>query len=76
MFAEWIFIIMPTLIQSGFEITGFVVLLIENRHANSDVRLTGRYHGPAVQVDITERQTDVLLLSVDLVPCFEIENGQ
>ena len=47
-----------------------------NRHANSDVRLTGRYHGPAVQVDITERQTDVLLLSVDLVPCFEIENGQ
>ena len=47
-----------------------------NSHANSDVRLKVRYHGPAVQVDITEKKTDVLLLSVDLVPCFEIENGQ
>ena len=47
-----------------------------NRHANSDVRLKVRYHGPAVQVDITEKQNDVLLLSVDLVPCFEIKNGQ
>ena len=47
-----------------------------NRQANSDVRLTVRYHGPAVQVDIKEEQTGVLLLSVDLVPCFEIETGQ
>ena len=47
-----------------------------NRHANSDVTLKVRYHGPAVQVDITEEQNDVLLLSVDLVPCFEIEKSQ
>ena len=47
-----------------------------NRHGNSGVWLKVRYHGPAVQVDITEEQNDVLLLSVDLVPCFEIKNGQ
>ena len=35
-----------------------------NRHANSDVSLTVRYHGPAVQVDITEEETNALLFLV------------
>ena len=33
-----------------------------------------RYHGPAVQLDIMKRGTYEKLLSVDLVPCFEIGN--
>ena len=38
----------------------------------SEVRLEVRYHGPAVQLDICRRRTNEKLLSVDLVPCFQL----
>ena len=38
----------------------------------SDVYLKVRYHGPAVQLDIYKRGTGEMLLSADLVPCFQI----
>ena len=43
---------------------------------NSDIRLDVYQHGPAVQLDITEKRTDDKLLSVDLVPCLETEDGE
>ena len=46
------------------------------RFPNSDERLSVHYHGPAIQVVIKEKQTYNLLLSVDLVPCFETGNDQ
>lgn len=33
--------------------------------------LVVRYHGPAIQIDIKSRGTEELLLSADLVPCFQ-----
>ena len=47
-----------------------------NSYSHSDVRLSARYHGPAVQVDIMGKGTYEKLLSVDLVPCFEIGAGE
>lgn len=44
--------------------------------SNFDVRFIVRQHGPAAQSDITEEGTDDKLLSVDLVPCFETEDGK
>ena len=38
----------------------------------SDVRLIVRYHGPAIQLDITRKGTGEVLLSTDLVPCIHI----
>ena len=34
--------------------------------------LVVRYHGPAIQIDIKLKGTDELLLSTDLVPCFQL----
>lgn len=42
------------------------------RSPRSDVDMIVRYHGPAVQVDICKKETTEELLSVDLVPCFQI----
>jgi len=39
----------------------------------SDVHLVVRYHGPAIQLDITRKGTGGVLLSVDLVPYIHIE---
>ena len=41
----------------------------------SEVRLKVRSHGPAVQVDIFRKGSDEKLLSVDLVPSFEVESS-
>lgn len=38
----------------------------------SEVRLVVRYHGPAIQLDILRKGTNDKLLSVDLVPCFQV----
>ena len=42
---------------------------------SSDVHLHVRQHGPAVQLDITEKKTCAKLLSVDLVPSLETDAG-
>jgi len=44
--------------------------------SSSDVRLHVRQHGPAVQLDITEKKTWAKLLSVDLVPSLETDAGE
>ena len=44
--------------------------------SSSDVRLHVRQHGPAVQLDITEKNTWAKLLSVDLVPSLETDTGE
>lgn len=44
------------------------------RSPSSDVDLLLRYHGPAVQLDIVQKDTKEILLSADLVPCFEINS--
>ena len=41
----------------------------------SEVRLKVRSHGPAVQVDIFRKESDEKLLSVDLVPSFEVKGS-
>ena len=41
----------------------------------SDVRLVVRTHGPAVQVDIFRKGSKEKLLSVDLVPSFQVEES-
>jgi len=40
-----------------------------SRSPNSDVHLIVRYHGPAIQLDITRKGTGEVLLSTDLVLC-------
>ncbi|XP_067019202.1 cyclic GMP-AMP synthase-like receptor 3 isoform X2 [Acropora muricata] len=40
----------------------------------SDVRLVVRYHGPAVQIDL--KISDKVLLSTDLVPCFDLPSDE
>lgn len=47
-----------------------------NTSSSSDVSITVRYHGPAVQLDIMKRGTYKKLLSVDLVPCFETDYNE
>ena len=47
-----------------------------NRCPSSDFRLDVRSHGPAIQLDIIKKGCYVKLLSVDLVPCFEIGAGE
>lgn len=42
-----------------------------NNTSISDVHLGVRYHGPATQIDIREKTTNEILLSTDLVPCFQ-----
>lgn len=42
-----------------------------NNTSISDVHLGVRYHGPASQIDIREKTTNEILLSTDLVPCFQ-----
>ena len=46
--------------------------------SSSDVEMKVRYHGPAVQLDIIKKDVDTheLLLSVDLVPCFQVGPNQ
>lgn len=43
---------------------------------SSDVYLHVRQHGPAVQLDITEKETCAKLLSVDLVPSLKTDAGE
>ena len=43
---------------------------------SSDVYLHVRQHGPAVQLDITEKKTYAKLLSVDLVPSLKTDAGE
>ncbi|KAJ7353778.1 hypothetical protein OS493_032363, partial [Desmophyllum pertusum] len=42
------------------------------RSPGSDIQLVLRSHGPAVQLDIHRKGTGEKLLSVDLVPCFQV----
>ena len=42
------------------------------RSPGSDIHLVVRSHGPAVQLDIVRKGTGEKLLSVDLVPCFQV----
>ena len=42
-----------------------------NNTSISDVHLGVRYHGPATQIDIRKKTTNEILLSTDLVPCFQ-----
>ena len=42
----------------------------EKRWPSSDIEMIPRYHGPAVQLDILDNRQN--LLSVDLVPCFQV----
>lgn len=62
-------------VQSGSEIVGCIVLFLESS-PSSDVCLHVRQHGPAVQLDITEKKTCTKLLSVDLVPSLETDAGE
>jgi len=39
---------------------------------SSDVYLVVRYHGPAIQLDITRKRSREVLLSADLVPCIHM----
>ena len=39
---------------------------------NSSRYLVTRYHGPAIQIEFKSRSTNQLLLSTDLVPCFQL----
>ena len=48
---------------------------IKPRSPYSEVRLVMRSHGPAVQVDIFRKRSDEKLLSVDLVPSFQVEES-
>lgn len=48
---------------------------VKPRGEFSDVRLVVRTHGPAVQVDIFRKGSKEKLLSVDLVPCFQVEDS-
>ncbi|XP_022795058.1 cyclic GMP-AMP synthase-like isoform X1 [Stylophora pistillata] len=48
---------------------------IEPQPPHSEVRLVVRSHGPAVQVDIIRKGSEEMLLSVDLVPCFQVEDS-
>lgn len=62
-------------VQSGSEIVGCIVLFLESS-PSSDVCLHVRQHGPAVQLDITEKKTCTKLLSMDLVPSLETDAGE
>ena len=42
----------------------------------SDIQMIVRYHGPAVQLDLKEKESHNILLSVDLVPCFQVGPDQ
>ena len=66
----------PKRLRNGW-FTSSVVKAVNafNGKGNSEVRLTVRYHGPAVQIDIYSRRTEKKLLSTDLVPCFEIDHA-
>ena len=48
---------------------------IKPKEPFSDVRLVVRIHGPAVQVDILRKGSKEKLLSVDLVPCFHVNDS-
>ena len=48
---------------------------IKQRSSYSEVPLVVRSHGPAVQVDIFRKGSDEKLLSVDLVPSFQVEES-
>ena len=43
-----------------------------SRSPRSDVDMVVRAHGPAVQLDIFKKESGTMLLSADLVPCFQI----
>ena len=72
--SEWY--IIPERLRNGWfhSLVDQAVRDFRARLPSSDVDLLLRYHGPAVQLDIVQGDTEEMLLSADLVPCFEINS--
>ena len=68
----------PERLRNGW-FYGLVVKAVRNfeeKYPRSDIEMTVRYHGPAVQLDIFKKETSEFLLSVDLVLCFQTGTDQ
>ena len=70
--------IIPERLRNGwfYSLVDQAVRDFRDRSPRSDVHLSLRYHGPAVQLDIFQKGTGQKLLSADLVPCFEIRTNE
>ena len=68
--------IIPERLRNGwfYSLVDQAVRDFRGRSPDSDVNLVLRCHGPAVQLDISQKGTGEILLSADLVPCFEISS--
>ena len=47
----------------------------ERWSSTSDVNLAVYTNGPVVELDVIKKQTDEILLTADLIPCFQVESG-
>lgn len=47
----------------------------ERWSSTSDVNLAVSTNGPVVELDVIKKQTDEILLTADLIPCFQVESG-
>lgn len=68
----------PVRLRDGW-FHGLVVKAVGNfkeKYPRSDIEMTVHYHGPAIRLEISKKETSEFLLSVDLVPCFQTGSDQ